>query len=492
MKVGNTHIKQITNNSSTITSATTSATNINNNTIASASSITNGPPHAVGYNSNATNSNLPNNHIANTSANVVTGGVGATLSGTNSSGPPPLHGTVTMPTLAPALAATLSSSSTNATTMAPPTLQTPTTPAAGAAGGIARAGGVAKSGASAIAQANAAAAKAAAAAKEKEKKTTTAAVAASAFYPQSTALSMASSMYGDDDINDVAAMGGVNLAEESQRILGSTELIGTQIRSCKDEIFLHLPALQAKIRQAMLRHGLEEPGHDVAVLISHAAQERLKNIVEKLAVIAEHRIDIIKVSVVGNVRACVLFLSTGFVRTQVDPRYEVTKDVRGQIKFLEELDKAEQKRHEEQEREMLMRAAKSRSKNEDAEHMKLKAKVCCEHTHLHTEKHHAINRNVHAGQRNATRRNGGAPATRRQLDSVAGDRTAQEASTRYGCGHHIDGEHDSIKRAAQLPPHGNANYRDCLSDHLFNSLAAAVPVRARRRHHCGRASSAST
>lgn len=37
-------------------------------------------------------------------------------------------------------------------------------------------------------------------------------------------------MAGDDDINDVAAMGGVNLAEETQRILGSTELIGTQIR----------------------------------------------------------------------------------------------------------------------------------------------------------------------------------------------------------------------------------------------------------------------
>lgn len=61
---------------------------------------------------------------------------------------------------------------------------------------------------------------------------------------------------------------------------------------------------------------------------------------------------------------------------QVDPRYEITKDVRGQIKFLEELDKAEQKRHEEQEREMLMRAAKSRSKTEDPEQAKLKAKVC--------------------------------------------------------------------------------------------------------------------
>lgn len=64
-----------------------------------------------------------------------------------------------------------------------------------------------------------------------------------------------------------------------------------------------------------------------------------------------------------------------FLFHQVDPRYEITKDVRGQIKFLEELDKAEQKRHEEQEREMLMRAAKSRSKTEDPEQAKLKAKV---------------------------------------------------------------------------------------------------------------------
>lgn len=59
----------------------------------------------------------------------------------------------------------------------------------------------------------------------------------------------------------------------------------------------------------------------------------------------------------------------------MDQKYEATTDVRGQIKFLEELDKAEQKRHEEVEREMLIRAAKSRSKTEDPEQAKLKAKV---------------------------------------------------------------------------------------------------------------------
>nr|XP_016936339.2 transcription initiation factor TFIID subunit 4 isoform X3 [Drosophila suzukii] len=176
-----------------------------------------------------------------------------------------------------------------------------------------------------------------------------AASAANSFFQQSSM----SSMYGDDDINDVAAMGGVNLAEESQRILGCTENIGTQIRSCKDEVFLNLPALQARIRAITSEAGLDEPSQDVAVLISHACQERLKNIVEKLAVIAEHRIDVIK----------------------LDSRYEPAKDVRGQIKFLEELDKAEQKRHEELEREMLLRAAKSRSRVEDPEQAKMKARA---------------------------------------------------------------------------------------------------------------------
>jgi len=52
---------------------------------------------------------------------------------------------------------------------------------------------------------------------------------------------------GDDDINDVAAMGGVNLAEEANRILGSTDNVGSVIRSCKDETFLQTGLLHQKI-----------------------------------------------------------------------------------------------------------------------------------------------------------------------------------------------------------------------------------------------------
>lgn len=42
---------------------------------------------------------------------------------------------------------------------------------------------------------------------------------------------------------------------------------------------------------------------------------------------------------------------------------------------MEELDRVERRRHEEQERELLLRAAKSRAKTEDPEQAKLKAKA---------------------------------------------------------------------------------------------------------------------
>ncbi|EFX79515.1 hypothetical protein DAPPUDRAFT_304474 [Daphnia pulex] len=169
------------------------------------------------------------------------------------------------------------------------------------------------------------------------------------------AFTFGSSLAGlaDNDINDVAAMGGVNLAEESQRILGSTDMIGTQIRSCKDENFLFTGPLQRRIQQIASRNGLGDPSPEVVSLISHATQERLKTLLEKLAVTAEHRMEVVK----------------------TDARYEVQQDVKGQLKFLEELDKLERRRHSEIQREMLLKAAKSRSKAEDPEQAKLKAKA---------------------------------------------------------------------------------------------------------------------
>ncbi len=67
----------------------------------------------------------------------------------------------------------------------------------------------------------------------------------------------------DDDINDVASMAGVNLNEESARILATnSDLVGTQIRSCRDEAFLPAGLLHRRIletgtvppRQTLLNH----------------------------------------------------------------------------------------------------------------------------------------------------------------------------------------------------------------------------------------------
>ena len=160
---------------------------------------------------------------------------------------------------------------------------------------------------------------------------------------------------GDEDINDVAAMGGVNLHEESQRMQGSTDLIGTQIRSCKDETFLQTGLLNKRIAKICRDRGLEEPSSEVIALVSHATQDRLKTLLEKLSIIAEHRMDIIKLE--GD-------------------NYEVTQDVKGQIKFLSDLDKLEKRRHEEAERDLLIRAAKTRTKpGDDPEKEKLKARA---------------------------------------------------------------------------------------------------------------------
>lgn len=70
------------------------------------------------------------------------------------------------------------------------------------------------------------------------------------FYSANNSFRLLSSRHlrDDDDINDVASMAGVNLNEESARILAtSSELVGTKIRSCKDESFLPAGLLHRRV-----------------------------------------------------------------------------------------------------------------------------------------------------------------------------------------------------------------------------------------------------
>lgn len=62
----------------------------------------------------------------------------------------------------------------------------------------------------------------------------------------------------DDDINDVASMAGVNLSEESARILATnSELVGTVTRSCKDETFLSTSLLTRRALEIGETHELK-------------------------------------------------------------------------------------------------------------------------------------------------------------------------------------------------------------------------------------------
>ncbi|KAK2880665.1 transcription initiation factor TFIID subunit 4-like [Channa argus] len=158
----------------------------------------------------------------------------------------------------------------------------------------------------------------------------------------------------DDDINDVASMAGVNLNEENARILAtSSELVGTKIHSCKDESFLPTGLLHRRILDTAKKLGVTEVPLDVVNLISHATQSRMRSLLEKVSAVAQHRAD-------GG---------------KAEEHYEQTSDVRSQLRFFEQLERIEKQRKDEQEREILLKAAKSRARQEDPEQARLKQKA---------------------------------------------------------------------------------------------------------------------
>ncbi|KAK0145735.1 Transcription initiation factor TFIID subunit 4 [Merluccius polli] len=158
----------------------------------------------------------------------------------------------------------------------------------------------------------------------------------------------------DDDINDVASMAGVNLNEENARILAtSSELVGTKIRSCKDEAFLPTGLLHRRILDTAKKLGVTEVPGEVVNYISHATQSRLRSLLEKVSAVAQHRGE-------GG---------------KDEEWAEQSSDVRAQLRFFEQLERMEKQRKDEQEREILLKAAKSRARQEDPEQARLKAKA---------------------------------------------------------------------------------------------------------------------
>uniref|UniRef100_A0A3Q1E9U3 TAF4A RNA polymerase II, TATA box binding protein (TBP)-associated factor n=1 Tax=Acanthochromis polyacanthus TaxID=80966 RepID=A0A3Q1E9U3_9TELE len=158
----------------------------------------------------------------------------------------------------------------------------------------------------------------------------------------------------DEDINDVASMAGVNLSEESANILATNSgLVGVVTHSCKDEAFLSCTMLQRRMLDIGRRYGVTDLGVEVVNYVSHATQQRLQNLLEKVSEVAQQK----------------------NITFKEDDNYEQSSDVRVQLKFFEQLDQLEKQRKEEQEREILLKAAKSRARQEDPEQLRLKQKA---------------------------------------------------------------------------------------------------------------------
>ncbi|XP_034035144.1 transcription initiation factor TFIID subunit 4-like [Thalassophryne amazonica] len=155
----------------------------------------------------------------------------------------------------------------------------------------------------------------------------------------------------NDDINDVASMAGVNLREENARIF--TTLVGSVVHSCHDQPFLSTNLLLSRILCTGEVVGVNDVGPEVVALVSHAAQEFLRGLLERLLVLAEHRKHMLK----------------------EDLQHNKVSDVRSQLRFLEEVESLKKRKIDEEEREKLLCLARSRSNTEDPEHQLLKQRA---------------------------------------------------------------------------------------------------------------------
>ncbi|XP_065914277.1 transcription initiation factor TFIID subunit 4B-like isoform X2 [Dysidea avara] len=162
------------------------------------------------------------------------------------------------------------------------------------------------------------------------------------------------STFGDghsDDEEEDMEVAGVNLQEEAVHFLPPSAIeADTSGKKIEDVLILDKELLRHKILAKGRLHDVTSTTDDTISLVSHATEERLKNILSKLAVISQHRTDILK----------------------DDAHYELKSQPRDQLKLLESIDRVHTKRKQEQEREKLLKAAKSKSKSDDPNLIRIK------------------------------------------------------------------------------------------------------------------------
>ena len=161
---------------------------------------------------------------------------------------------------------------------------------------------------------------------------------------------------GVEDINDVTSQTGINLNEEANFLTEDNLVPVNQLpRAPSRSLFVSSSALNTKISNMASKYQFEEPvSPKVSELVAVACQRYLKTLIEKLGAAAQHRSEVLR----------------------RESRYEISSEVKPQTKFFQKIEIADLQKRKEIERENLVKAAKSRSKNEDPdEQQKAKRKV---------------------------------------------------------------------------------------------------------------------
>ncbi|MCP9265689.1 Transcription initiation factor TFIID subunit 4 [Dirofilaria immitis] len=121
---------------------------------------------------------------------------------------------------------------------------------------------------------------------------------------------------------------------------GSDEY-STEESSSEIEVRTLPPSQIQKIQRAMPDGGI--PQDEVVAMISQAAEFRLRVMLAKLAIVAEHRLEPLR----------------------NHPYYRTIDDTRRQLRFVEELERLEYERRENREKEALIRLSKTKGKDKD-------------------------------------------------------------------------------------------------------------------------------
>ena len=154
----------------------------------------------------------------------------------------------------------------------------------------------------------------------------------------------------DEDDSDITVMANIDLQHERLQ-MAPTQTIGDDVASIQDRTFLPLSELYRTINNRAPRYGIDTIEKEACILISHALEERIRDVLDSLSEVTSHR----------------------NIGLQASEDYEVTGDIKNQLRAIERVDQSAVESKMDREKKMLIKVSKQRmSKSDDPEVNKMK------------------------------------------------------------------------------------------------------------------------